>query len=157
VNKMEGIKFSEKIIIDCSPAEAFEYTQDYNSRLQWDTFLKKAELMDGYEEAGKGVKAYCVAKNRLGMVTEYVSFNAPKSVAIKMTRGPYMFSSFLGSWTFKDAGNAQTEVIFLYSFKLRFPFNLACRLIKNNLQANVRQRLADLKTNMERKNDRITM
>lgn len=146
---MEGIKFSEKIIINCSPVEAFDYTQDYDNRLKWDTFLKKAELMNGAPKADKGVKAYCVAKNGLGMVTEYVSFNPPKATAIKMTQGPFMFKSFLGSWTFKDIGNLQTEINFLYSFKLRFPFNLASKFIKSNLQANVRIRLIDLKTNIE--------
>lgn len=146
---MEAIKFSERIFINCSSSEAFDYTQDYNNRLKWDTFLKRAELMDGASQADKGVKAYCVAKNGLGMVTEYVSFNRPKATAIKMTKGPYLFKNFLGSWTFKEINRSQTEVIFLYSFKLRFPFNLASSFIKSNLQANVRKRLSDLKTNIE--------
>ena len=146
---MEGVKFSEKIIINCGPFEAFDYTQDYNNRLKWDTFLKRAELMDGAPRADNGVKAYCVAKNGLGMVTEYVSFNRPKTTAIKMTRGPYMFKTFLGSWTFKDVGNLQTEVIFLYSFKLRFPFNIMTSVIKSNLRCNVQKRLLDLKRNIE--------
>ncbi|RYE54660.1 MAG: SRPBCC family protein [Sphingobacteriales bacterium] len=146
---MEGAKFSEKIIIDCSPVIAFDYTQDYDNRLKWDTFLKRAELMDGATKAGKGVEAYCVAKNGLGMVTEYVSFNRPKATAIKMTKGPFMFKAFVGSWTFKEVNSLQTEVIFLYSFKLRFPFNLATGLVKRNLHLNVRRRLIDLKTNIE--------
>lgn len=146
---MEGAKFSEKIIINCSPVIAFDYTQDYDNRLKWDTFLKRAELMDGATKAGKGVEAYCVAKNGLGMVTEYVSFYRPKATAIKMTKGPFMFKAFVGSWTFKEVNSLQTEVIFLYSFKLRFPFNLAAGLIKRNLQLNVRRRLIDLKTNIE--------
>ena len=149
-NCMEAIKFSEKIVINCSPLEAFDYTQDYNNRLKWDTFLKGAELMDGATQVDKGVKAYCVAKNGLGMVTEYVSFSPPKATAIKMTKGQYIFKSFLASWTFNEIDNSQTEVIFLYSFKLRFPFNLANRFIKTNLQANVRRRLIDLKTNIEK-------
>ncbi|HEY0065722.1 MAG TPA: SRPBCC family protein [Flavisolibacter sp.] len=146
---MEGAKFSEKINIDCSPAIAFDYTQDYENRLKWDTFLKRAELMDGATKAGKGVQAYCVAKNGLGMVTEYVSYNRPKATAIKMTKGPFMFKTFLGSWTFKEIDSLKTEVIFLYPFKLRFPFNLATGLIKRVLQLNVRRRLIDLKTNIE--------
>jgi ribosome-associated toxin RatA of RatAB toxin-antitoxin module len=148
---MKGIKFTENIIINCSQAEAFAYTQDYANRLNWDTFLKRAELIDGATKAGKGIKAYCVAKNGSGMVTEYVSFNPPKATAIKMTKGPYLFKSFLGSWTFKTITDLQTEVIFLYSFTLRFPFNLITPFIKNNLQSNVRQRLIDLKTNLEQK------
>src|SRR5690349_4677608 len=140
---MESIKFTEKIEIKCSPEFAFDYTQDYKQRLTWDTFLKKADLIEGATTAGKGVKAYCVAKNGLGMVTEYVSFNRPRATAIKMTKGPYMFKSFLGSWTFKEIQSNVTEIIFLYSFQLRFPFNLAAGLIKRNLKNNVKQRLED--------------
>ncbi|AEW02209.1 polyketide cyclase [Niastella koreensis] len=149
---MGSIKFLEKTAIKCSPELAFDYTQDYSQRLVWDTFLKKADLIEGAITAGKGVKAYCVAKNGLGMVTEYVSFNRPKATAIKMTKGPFMFRSFLGSWNFKEIQTGVTEVIFLYSFQLRFPFNLATRLIKRNLQRNVRQRLKDLKRSIEKSN-----
>ena len=144
-----GVKFAEKIMINCDPEIAFDYTQDYNTRLKWDTFLIRAELTDGAKKAAKGVKAYCVAKNGLGMLTEYVSFNRPKATAIKMTKGPFMFKNFLGSWNFKEVENFKTEVIFLYSFQLRFPFNLFTPIIKRNLQFNVRRRLFDLKTNIE--------
>ena len=148
---MGSIKFTEKKEIRCSPGFAFDYTQDYKQRLVWDTFLKKADLLEGATTAGKGTKAYCVAKNGLGMVTEYVSFNRPKATAIKMTKGPYLFKSFLGSWTFNEIQPNLTEVIFLYSFQLRFPFNLAAGLIRRNLQSNVKQRLEDLKKSIEGK------
>lgn len=147
---MEGIKFTEVIVINEIPEIVFDYTQDYNKRLSWDTFLIKAELIEGATNAGKGVKAYCVAKNGIGMVTEYVSFNRPRVTAIKMTEGPYMFKSFLRSWTFKETENNTTEVIFLYSFQLRFPFNLASFFIKKILQNNVKQRLIDLKNCIEK-------
>ena len=57
--------------------------------------LKKADLIEGAIAADKGVKAYCVAKNGLGMVTEYVTYNRPKVTEIKMMSGPFMFKSFL--------------------------------------------------------------
>lgn len=148
---MKNIKFTEKIEIKCRPEVAFDYTQDYTQRLIWDTFLKKAQLIEGATSAGMGVKAYCVAKNGLGMVTEYVSFNRPGTTAIKMTKGPFMFTSFLGSWNFKEKKMDVTEVIFLYSFQLRFPFNLLSVLVKRTLQRNVRKRLEDLKRNIERR------
>jgi ribosome-associated toxin RatA of RatAB toxin-antitoxin module len=146
---MEGIKFTETIIIDDNAEKVFDFTQDYRNRLKWDTFLKKADLIEGAAVADKGVKAYCVAKNGISMVTEYVTFNRPRVTAIKMTKGPYMFKSFLGSWTFKELTNDKTEVIFLYSFSLRFPFYLLSKFIKNNLQTNVKQRLIDLKNSIE--------
>jgi hypothetical protein len=146
---MTSIKFSESIEIK-SPAElVFDYTQDYANRLKWDTFLTEAYLLDNATQADKGVKAWCVAKNGLGMETQYVSFNRPKVTAIKMTKGPYMFKEFAASWTFKEEIIGVTKVTFLYSFSLRFPFNLASFIIKRILQANVRQRLLDLKSEFD--------
>lgn len=147
---MDSIKFSDAITIHAAAEKVFDYTQDYNKRLSWDTFLKRADLIEGAVKADKGVKAYCVAHNGLGMETEYVSFNRPKVTAVKMTKGPIMFHSFLGSWTFKEISKYETEVIFLYSFSLRFPFSIFGKLIKNNLQNNVKQRLIDLKNCLEK-------
>ena len=113
--------------------------------------------MEGAVLAGKGVKAYCVSKNGLGMVTEYITYNRPRVTAIKMTDGPFMFKSFVGSWTYKEISNNKTEVIFLYAFSLRFPFSLCKKFIANNLQTNVRQRLINLKANMERECRDITV
>ena len=149
---MDTIKFTETIIIEEISVKVFDFTQDYTKRLNWDTFLKKACLINGAVNADKGVRAYCVAKNGLGMITEYITFHRPKVTAIKMTKGPYLFKSFLGSWIFKEIQQNKTEVSFLYSFSLRFPFNLTTNLIKNNLQKNVWQRLNDLKSNIENAN-----
>ena len=147
---MKTVKFSEKININGTQEIVFDYTQNYDERLNWDTFLKEAKLMNGATKADKGVRAYCVAKMGLGMETEYVSFNRPKVTAIKMTRGPFLFKTFSGSWTFNEINPGFTEVIFLYSFILRFPFNLFAYFIKQILQANVRQRLLDLKRSVEK-------
>lgn len=151
---MRRIKFKEKVEIRCTPEVAFDLTQDYNERLSWDTFLKKADLIEGAKKADKGVKAYCVAKNGLGMVTEYVTFNRPKATAIEMTKGPFMFKSFLGSWTFKETQSNLTEVTFLYSFQLRFPFSIFNKMVKRNLESNVKQRLIDLKMKIEKNTTR---
>lgn len=146
---MKSLKFIEKIEINCTPEFAFDYTQDYDKRLDWDTFLKKADLIEGASEAQKGAKAYCVAQNGIGMETEYVSFIRPKVTAVKMTSHSLFFKAFSGSWTFNMLGDRITEVVFLYSFQLRLPFSLAGEFIKKILQSNVKQRLIDLKTNIE--------
>lgn len=147
---MKSVKFSETIEIDASVETVFDLTQDYGKRLTWDTFLKKAELIEGATEAAKGVKAFCVAKNGIGMETVYVSFNRPDVTAIKMTKGPFMFRSFAGSWQFREIEEHKTEVVFSYSFSLRFPFNLLRSRIKENLSRNVKQRLIDLKNILEK-------
>ena len=148
---MERIKFTEAIFIDENSAKVFDFTQDYSNRLKWDRFLKKADLIQGATVANKGVTAYCVAKNGIGMLTEYVTYNRPKVTAVKMTKGPFMFKSFFGSWTFKALNDNKTEVIFLYAFSLRFPFSLATAAIKNNLRLNVKKRLINLKNNIEQR------
>ena len=147
---MSAVKFTEKIRIKRTQAEVFDLTQDYENRLNWDTFLTKADLLDGATEAGMGVKSYCAAHNGLGMETEYVSFQRPKVTAVKMTKGPFVFKSFLGSWRFHPITPEETEVVFLYSFQLRFPFNLGNFLAKRILRKEVQGRLRDLKIFMEK-------
>jgi hypothetical protein len=142
---MRAIRFSESIDIKGKPELIFDYTQNYNTRLQWDSFLVQAYLLDNATQAAKGAKAWCVSKNGMGMETQYVSFNRPKVTAVIMTKGPYMFKKFAASWNFKEETGSVTKVIFVYSFSLRFPFNLVSWLIKWNLKTNVKQRLIDLR------------
>jgi Polyketide cyclase / dehydrase and lipid transport. len=144
------VKITEKININENSERVFDYTQDYENRLTWDTFLKRAELMDGAVKADKTVKAYCVARNGFGMITEYITFNRPTVTAVRMIRGPVFFKSFLGSWNFRELSGKMTEVTFLYSFGVRFPFSLFSFFLKRNLQKNVRQRLIDLKKSIEK-------
>lgn len=142
------MKFAESKDIKGTAEALFDYTQDYNKRLTWDTFLIEARLLNNVIEADKGVRALCVSKNGLGMETEYVSFQRPKVAAIKMTKGPYMFKDFAASWTFHES-NGSTKVTFTYSFKFRFPFKIVSFFIRYILQRNVKQRLKDLKENFE--------
>ena len=136
-------KFSESILIAAPREEVFDFTQDYSKRLQWDTFLIRARLLNA-THAEVGVRAYCVARNRLGMETEYVSFHRPRVAAVKMTKGPFFFEQFSASWKFVETTPESSTVTFLYSFSLRFPFSIFARMIKRNLRNNVRQRLRDL-------------
>jgi ribosome-associated toxin RatA of RatAB toxin-antitoxin module len=125
----------------------FRLTQDYDHRLDWDPFLKEARLVGDAKEAGMGVRAWCVAHNGLGMETEYISFNPPKVVAMKMTKGPAIFASFAGSWRFQDQGDGITKVIFRYSVAgnprwMGFVFDPILRWIFNR---EVAKRLEGLK------------
>lgn len=146
---MKIIQFKERIKIKGNTTDVFDFTQNYDLRLSWDTFLTKAYLIDGADEAGIGVKAFCKAYNGMAMVTEYLSYNRPHVTAIQMTKGPFMFKSFIGSWKFKQLPDDYTEVLFVYSFSLRFPFSFLNRYVKRNLINNVKQRLGDLKTCIE--------
>jgi len=143
------IKIHESIEIVADIERVFDYTQDYDNRLKWDTFLREARLINGAQEAGIGVKSFCKAYNGLGMETEYISFRRPKVTAIRMTKGPFIFKTFSGSWNFKQKSDSITHVSFRYSYELRFPWSMFVPLITPVLQKNVRQRLKDLKYNIE--------
>lgn len=147
--EMNPNKFIESIEIIGNAEHIFDYTQDYTNRLTWDRFLAKAELLGNHTIPSKGAKAWCVARNGVGMETEYVSYNRPKVTAIKMTKGPFLFKEFAGSWNFIEAHPGITTVTFLYTFKTRFPFILFDHIIKYVLRRNVRKRLLDLKRNVE--------
>src|SRR5262245_26996588 len=111
--------FEQSIVIAASADALFALTQDYRRRLDWDPFLKSAELVGGAPKAAVGVRAFCVAHNGLGMETEYVSFNPPRTCAVKMTRGPRLIESFAGSWRFEEIAPYQTRVTFRYHLRAR--------------------------------------
>jgi hypothetical protein len=114
-----AITFDDSILIAAEPAALFRLSQDYDRRLDWDVFLKSARLLNDAEEAGVGVRALCVDRNGTPMETEYVSFNPPRAVAIKMTRGPWFLESFAGSWRFEEVSPGRTRVSFQYSLRAR--------------------------------------
>ncbi len=113
------MNFEQSVVIAAAPGDLFALTQDYVRRLEWDPFLKSAELLDGAPTAGVGVRAYCVAHNGLGMETEYVSFNPPRACAVRMTRGPRIIGSFAGSWRFEEVSPGVTRVGFRYNLRAR--------------------------------------
>jgi hypothetical protein len=97
----------------------FWLMQDYSRRLEWDEFLSEARLVGGASRAGVGVRAWCVDQKGRGMETEYVSFQPPDRVAVKMTRGPWLLASFAGSWIYASADDGGTRVTFKYHIKTR--------------------------------------
>ena len=113
------MRFEELVEIAAEAGELFDLTQDYARRLAWDPFLRKAELLDGAGVADVGVRAWCVARSGWGMETRYVSFYPPRACAVEMTRGPWFFRSFAGSWRFDPVGPGRTRVMFTYHLVAR--------------------------------------
>ena len=135
--------FRQSIEVAAEPGVLFDLTQDYARRLDWDPFLKEARLLDGAESPGVGVRAWCVARNGLGMETRYVSFNPPGACAVEMTRGPWFFRSFSGSWRFDPVGPGRTRVNFTYSLDGRPA--LLSGLLRFVFARETRRRLESLK------------
>ena len=104
--------------IQASSQALFALTQDYGHRLDWDPFLREARVLDA-RELGVGVKTWCVAWFGPGMETEYVSLNAPRVAAVKMTRGPWFLERFAASWQFDERVPGVTLVTFRYYITIR--------------------------------------
>jgi ribosome-associated toxin RatA of RatAB toxin-antitoxin module len=149
---MNGLTFEDSILVRDTPDALFALTQDYGRRLEWDPFLRSAELVGGAMEAGLGVRAWCVAHNRLGMETEYVSFTPPKVAAVKMTRGPWFIGGFAGSWRFRPEEDGRTRVIFRYSVSGRPAWlrPLLNPVLVRIFSREVRRRLQGLRDFVER-------
>jgi ribosome-associated toxin RatA of RatAB toxin-antitoxin module len=113
----------ERSIEVAAPRETlFDLMQDYDRRLEWDPFLSEARLV-GAERAGPGVRAWCVDRRGRGMETEYVTFDRPDRVAVRMTKGPWLFRKFAGAWIYRPRGDDHTLVVFKYHFESRVPFS----------------------------------
>ena len=143
--------FEQSIIIAATPNQLFALTQDYAHRLEWDPFLRSAQLLDGALTAGVGVRAYCVSRSGLGMETEYVSWNPPRVAAVKMTRGPWMIDSFAGSWRFEEVAPGQTRVDFRYNLRAwpRWLSWLVSPVLALVFGRDTRKRLAALRAAVE--------
>lgn len=145
-----AMTFDESIVIDAGAAELFRLSQDYHHRLDWDPFLRSASLVNA-DEAGPGVRAVCVARSGWSMETEYISFHPPRTVAIKMTHGPWFLSRFAGSWHFEEIEPGRTRVGFAYSLVSR-PRVLAWLLdpiLAQSFAQDTRARLRALKAAAE--------
>jgi hypothetical protein len=112
--------FERSIEVPASRDALFWWMQDYERRLEWDTFLVEARLLDA-TRAAVGVRAWCVDRAGRGMETEYVAFEPPSRVAVRMTRGPWMFRSFAGSWAYEALAPDRTRVTFRYHVEARPP------------------------------------
>jgi hypothetical protein len=114
--------FEASIEIRAPSGEIFALTHDYDRRLEWDTLLKEARLLDGATRAGLGVKSICVGKNRLfgmGVETVYIRFDPPDAAAVEMTGGPRLFETFAASILHEPAGLGFTRVTYRGHVKTR--------------------------------------
>ena len=102
---------------EATPAEVFDLIHDYDRRLEWDPFLRRAELLDA-DTAGVGATARCVARwtsGGAGMDVKYLSFDRPKVAAIEMVRGPWPLRTFAASLK-QDPLDGGAATLVTYSF-----------------------------------------
>lgn len=109
-------------VIPAPVAEVFALLHDYSRRLEWDTLLQQAELLDNAPQAAVGVKSICRGKSRLGgiaPVTEYTTFRPPHVAAVKMLNRPAFFDSFAASIRHSDRPDSSSTIEYCYTFTSR--------------------------------------
>jgi len=69
-----------------------------------------------------------------------------------MTKGPWMVSSFAGSWVYRALGDTRTELTFRYALELRPRWlgSLGDRLLAGYFERDMTRRLASAKARLER-------
>ncbi|WP_205504439.1 type II toxin-antitoxin system RatA family toxin [Rufibacter psychrotolerans] len=140
------------VLVKGTPDDLFWFSQDYTHRLHWDQYLGVARLEQGARQAGKGVEVYCESRKGVGMTVRYISFHPPTQVAMEMTKGPWVFRKFSGSWRFKDEGKGLTRVYFRYNFQVKFGTAGALVLtpiLRKLLQTDITNRLKYFKDAVE--------
>ncbi len=111
----------EASIVIAGPAEGlFALSQDYTLRRAWDPFVCDMRFLDGAAAFGAGVRVWVRAWTGLTMEAVVTSFRPPRSVAMKMMRGPWFLNQFAGTWLFKARADGSTEVIFRYRITARW-------------------------------------
>ena len=132
----------------------FRLLQDYALRLRWDPFLREMRFLDGATEAAVGVRTWVRAWTGLTMETVYTTLSSPSVVAMKMTRGPFFFGQFAGSWRLEPAASEDrtlTKVTFRYSFTTRWPIvrRVLDPVIAGAFHRDIQGRLRGLKRGAE--------
>src|SRR3954465_10562953 len=141
-----------QVAIGAPQESVFDLAQDYDARLDWDPFLSRIVFREGATVAAVGVKVWVRAKNGLSMEVVYVTYDRPRSTAMKMIDGPRFFERFAGTWKFERMAADRTLVTFRYNFETRWPslrpvLNAGIRAVFGR---DIRLRLQGLKQAAER-------
>ncbi len=108
------------IVVPVAPSIAFAVSQTTGEiRLRWDPFIAKQHFLDDATRPGKGVRTFTRHWSGLTMISEYVSYNPPTNVGMRMVRGPWFFTNLAGGWRFSAHGDEQTRATWRYNFTCR--------------------------------------
>ncbi len=113
-------RVSVEVAASCTAV--FNLIHDYDRRLEWDTLLSKACLLDGATEAGVGVRSLCVGTWRgafLPLETEYIRFEPGRIAAVSLTNQPPFFAHFAATIRHQPLGTGRCRVTYIYFFQAR--------------------------------------
>ena len=108
-------------IIPAPAADVFRLIHDYDRRLEWDTLLQRAFMVDGRAPC-VGAIAVCKGRPHLGGIelrTEYVSFDPPRVAAVRMVNRPPFFDTWAATIRHEPLSDSSSAVEYKYHFRAR--------------------------------------
>ncbi|OYD69803.1 SRPBCC family protein [Rhodococcus sp. OK302] len=117
---MPVIESSVEIPVSTHIAFAVSQTTG-TTRLLWDPFIASQKFLDGADEPARGVRTLTHHHWHLKMISQYVSYNPPTNVGMKMIEGPWFLENLAAGWRFVpvDGDNNRTVATWRYSFTCR--------------------------------------
>jgi hypothetical protein len=109
------------VVVPTPPQTAFWVSQTTAPvRYLWDPFVHEQHLLGGAIAPAKGVRTSTTSRHRLHMISEYVSFNPPRNVGMKMITGPWFFAHFGAGWRFEPGPEPEsTLATWRYNFSVQ--------------------------------------
>lgn len=101
-----------RVVVPVSVQTAFAVSQTTGAtRLRWDPFIRRQYFVGGALAPAKGVRTFTVQRFGLRMESEYVSYNPPSNVGMKMTTGSWFFERFAAGWRFSAVEGAAGRAV----------------------------------------------
>jgi hypothetical protein len=140
--------------IDAPCRVVFDVVHDYDCRLEWDSMLREARLLDGMTAAGLGVRSRCVGTWRsafLPLETEYIRFEPGRVAAVNLTNRPPFFDQFAATIKHEALSDGRSRTTYIYFFRARprFLAPLLEPIMNVMLKWEVRKRLHALRGYVE--------
>jgi hypothetical protein len=115
-------------------------------RKRWDPFIRRQHFLGGATLPAKGVITYTMHRWGFRMESEYVSYNPPSNVGMKMTKGSWFFERLGGGWRFSpvEGSPGSTSAVWRYNFscKPKWLAPIAERIGGAVLQRDIDRRIA---------------
>ncbi len=129
-------------------AAVFDALHDYGRRLEWDTLLRRAEVV-GDQPPGPDVETVCTARWLLGgygFRTRYVTFRRPTLAAVTLTRPVFVFATWAASIRHRDEdGGSLLTYTFTFTCRPRLLAPLVEPVARFAFGVETRRRLAALR------------
>lgn len=135
----------------------FDFTQDFENRKKWDKQTLEIDFIGDFTALKKGAKVYTKSLEGIYMETEYLTFDSPNEISIKMLNKSAVFSDFFGSWHYTSTDNGKTTLKITYSFNLRFPYSLIKHKVSQKIRMNMIKKLNMLKRHLIELEDKTVL